>query len=343
MRLWVSYLVVWLLINLVHTVAHLLAARLFRVSLDRVSLGVGPTLWSRRRGRTQFRIALFPVAFLVRLRTRWKKSEEGVWPPSHPQDIRNKKLFVRAMVFGAAPAALILLAFVSAFIVAGHERTEMDLRPIVGAVEAGMPAGRAGIKDGDLILAVNGKRPETWFDIRKLLSLAGEGTVHLKVQRDRKVLPIDVRPERSIVDDMPVIGITAGKITIRPPGLPAQAKEAGATIAEYFKEFFQNLRPAPARVRTLEGPIAISVFKEDREDTLLTFWQTATFFSLLCFTWCIVFPYLDGRRFLFILVEALARRPVHPKHEQRFNRIWFVIVVLINVADVVVRLIQYAP
>ena len=97
--------------------------------------------------------------------------------------------------------------------------------------------------------------------------------------------------------------------------------------------------PAPTRVRAVAGPIAISSMAAERAGGASTFWLAATYFPLTCFAWCVVFPYLDGRRFLFLLVEAVARRPIHPKHEQRFNLVWLVIVAGFNVFASVARFV----
>jgi regulator of sigma E protease len=65
-----------------------------------------------------------------------------------------------------------------------------------------MPAEDAGIEAGDLIVAVDGERPETWLDVVRLVSSAGEGlVVRLEVQRGQEVLILDVEPERSPVAD----------------------------------------------------------------------------------------------------------------------------------------------
>jgi hypothetical protein len=63
-----AYLILWPLINLSHVAGHLLVARLFGIAVDRVSLGLGPSVFSRVRGKTTYRIALLPIAVLVRLR-----------------------------------------------------------------------------------------------------------------------------------------------------------------------------------------------------------------------------------------------------------------------------------
>ena len=332
----VSYVAVWLLVNLSHVAAHLVAARVFGVAVDRVSLGIGPTLWSRLRGRTTVRVALLPVALLVRLRPRWHKDDDAVWPPTDPRDLRSRKLGVRAAVFMSAPSAVLVVALVSAFVVAGIARTQPDDRPVVGGVAPGMPAAEAGILAGDLVVAINGASPETWFDVVELVTAAGEGPAHLEMERDGQIVTFDVEPEWSPVDGRRMIGIVPGVITIEPPGLLTRARMAITTVTGFFRDSLEGLTRSPSepRIRAVSGPIAISSMAHEgggRGSRGSFFWWFATYFSLNSLAWCAVLPYLDGRRLLFLVIEAIARRPIHPKYEQRFNLVWLTIVVVLNV------------
>lgn len=63
-----NYLAVFILINLlilVHELGHLIAAKLSGIPIERFSVGFGPKLWSFKKGRTEYRISLFPVAGYV--------------------------------------------------------------------------------------------------------------------------------------------------------------------------------------------------------------------------------------------------------------------------------------
>jgi regulator of sigma E protease len=194
-----------------------------------------------------------------------------------------------------------------------------------------MPAEGAGIEAGDLILAVDGERPATWFDLVLRVRSAGDGPVRLELQRGQEVMTLDVEPHRSPIDGYPMIGILPGRITVRAPGLLARAQEAVTSVVGYGRQLFQLLMPAPNRVEYLTGPIGISSMAAERAGGVATFWHAATYFPLSCLWLCIVLPYLDGRRFLFLLVEGMARRPIHPKYEQRFNLVWLVIVAGLDV------------
>ena len=330
-----AYLILWPLINLSHVAGHLLVARLFGIAVDRVSLGLGPSVFSRVRGKTTYRIALLPIAVLVRLRPRWKEGDESVWPPTDPLDLRTRSIGVRAIVFASAPLPLLFLSFFAAFLATGFERMVPDDRPVVGDVVAGMPAEEAGVMAGDLLVSIDGKKPEAWIDVPRLVSAVGDDIIRLEVVRGHESLTIHVEPVRLTHDDRTVIGIRQGAVAIEPPGFYDRVKESTAMIREYL-----SLRMLPSfstQVRVVSGPIGIVRTAAVQRGFSQSSFVIATYFPLTCLIWCLVFPYLDGRRFLFLGIETAARRPLHPKYEQRFNLIWLAVLVVFNAVLLIVR------
>ncbi|MGA9363145.1 MAG: trypsin-like peptidase domain-containing protein [Bacteroidota bacterium] len=68
---------------------------------------------------------------------------------------------------------------------------------IINDVENGSPADKAGVKEGDIILEVNGEKITSGDSIEGAVNYAKTGDVlHLKILRDRKVLSIDLKLER---------------------------------------------------------------------------------------------------------------------------------------------------
>lgn len=75
-------LFVGLLVSIaLHEIGHLLPAKLFNVRVTQYMVGFGPTLWSRRRGETEYGIKWIPLGGYVRL--------VGMLPP-RPSDDPNK-------------------------------------------------------------------------------------------------------------------------------------------------------------------------------------------------------------------------------------------------------------
>ncbi len=63
-----NYLAVFILINfliLIHELGHFIAAKLSGIPIEQFSIGFGPKLWSFKKGRTEYRLSVFPVAGYV--------------------------------------------------------------------------------------------------------------------------------------------------------------------------------------------------------------------------------------------------------------------------------------
>jgi regulator of sigma E protease len=58
-----------------------------------------------------------------------------------------------------------------------------SLLPVIGKVESAMPAAAAGLKSGDRITVVNGKRTETWADFSNAIKAQKGAPVHLEIVR----------------------------------------------------------------------------------------------------------------------------------------------------------------
>jgi len=72
----------------------------------------------------------------------------------------------------------------------------------VAAVDRGGPAARAGIKQGDVVTAVNGQRVDTSRDlIRSVAAMPPGGTVSLSVRRQGRTLEVSVTVGRRPIND----------------------------------------------------------------------------------------------------------------------------------------------
>ncbi len=133
-------------INL-HEFGHFLVARWCGVPVERMRFGVGPAWhsWKDRHG-TEFCLGIFPAAF--------SEIDDKVWDAAPPLQ--------RMLVASGGPAmnlfcALVLLLFAYSF--------QQSPTAVVGATDVDGAAYQAGLRDGDRIVAVDGRETETWTDV----------------------------------------------------------------------------------------------------------------------------------------------------------------------------------
>jgi regulator of sigma E protease len=145
----------------VHELGHFLAAKQIGVRVLKFQLGFNPTVWSFRRGDTEYGIGALPLGGYVKMAGESPEEERT----GAPDEFMSKSKWQRFFVLVMGPTMNLLLAVV---VTAGvlYHGTEvpvfLDQPPVVGAVADGSPAAKAGIQPGDLITSVGGRTISTW-------------------------------------------------------------------------------------------------------------------------------------------------------------------------------------
>jgi regulator of sigma E protease len=164
-----------------HEFGHFWVARRCGVKVLRFSVGFGRPLlrWYDRQG-TEFVLAAIPLGGYVKM----LDEREGDVPPALLEQAFNRKTVKqRFAIVSAGPLANFLLALVFFWALAmlGAEQ----VRPVVGAVETGSLADRAGLMAGQEIVEINGKPTAGWAEVNlQLIRRLGEtGTLEMLVQK----------------------------------------------------------------------------------------------------------------------------------------------------------------
>jgi regulator of sigma E protease len=153
----VSWLLVFLgfcFLIIVHEAGHFVAAKAVGMRVERFFLFFGPTIWSFKRGETEYGIKSIPLGGYVKI--TGMNPEEDV-PPEHEENAYFRKpVWKRIVVVAAGPAVNLVLAFLILFAVyaiGGLQKADQS----VGSVKAESPAAKV-LQEGDEIVAVDGER-----------------------------------------------------------------------------------------------------------------------------------------------------------------------------------------
>ena len=188
-----------------HEVGHMVPAKLFGVKVSQYFVGFGKTLWSRRRGETEYGFKAIPLGGYVRM--------VGMYPPAKQHEGRvgavtrladaareveydditaaddgrlfHQKTWQKLIIMFGGPLMNILLAFLiigGVNAIHGQYRAQLEVATVSECV---VPAGRAdrtcqpgdavapsaamGIRVGDRIVSFNGTRPATWDQFSELI------------------------------------------------------------------------------------------------------------------------------------------------------------------------------
>jgi regulator of sigma E protease len=163
-----------------HEFGHFWVARRCGVKVLRFSVGFGTALvrWHDRQG-TEYVIAAIPLGGYVKM---LDEREGDVPPEMADQSFNRKSVYQRIAIVIAGPAANFLLALV--FFWALAMLGSQQVRPVIGAVEAGSIAERAGLAAGQEIVSVDGEPTSGWSAVNlQLVRRLGEsGSIALKVR-----------------------------------------------------------------------------------------------------------------------------------------------------------------
>ncbi|EJN30305.1 RIP metalloprotease RseP [Pseudomonas sp. GM78] len=163
-----------------HEFGHFWVARRCGVKVLRFSVGFGMPLlrWHDKQG-TEFVVAAIPLGGYVKM----LDEREGEVPADQlDQSFNRKSVRQRIAIVAAGPIANFLLAMVFFWALAmlGTEQ----VRPVIGAVESGSLAARAGLGAGQEIIAIDGEPTSGWAAVNlQLVRRLGEsGSLQLLVR-----------------------------------------------------------------------------------------------------------------------------------------------------------------
>lgn len=218
------------------------------------------------------------------------------------------------------------------------------LPPVIGMVTPGRPAAKAGLAIGDTILAVDGSPIQQWYDLVTVLEQRAGVPVTISLGRPGGRQDVTVTTEAETVGPKGAerrvgrIGIGSGGLQPEfEPLTIGQALVAGAqTTASMSTLIFRVLRGmATGRVsaRELGGPIAIA--QGAAETARRGIDEFLMFMGLISVNLAVVnllpIPVLDGGQFLFLLGEAVLRRPLPLRLRQRLTALGLFLVLLLMV------------
>jgi regulator of sigma E protease len=149
-----------------HELGHYLVARWCGVKVLRFSVGMGRIVWSRRFGRdqTEWAISALPLGGYVKMLDA-REPETGVLSEQDlKREFTHQNVWRRIAIVAAGPLAnfLVALVLLTGLYMHGIEEPASKVR----VTQTGTPAYAQGLRNGDTILAVNGKPTPGWSELR---------------------------------------------------------------------------------------------------------------------------------------------------------------------------------
>jgi membrane-associated protease RseP (regulator of RpoE activity) len=222
---------------MVHEAGHFFTARWFGMKAERFFFGFGPTLWSVHRGDTEYGVKAVPAGGFVKI--AGMNRYEEIDPADEARAFHAKPAWQRAIVLGAGSFTHFVLAAVLLFVAMGFfELPRLEGGVPVGSNEvtqvvADSPAGSAGLRQGDRIVAINDVAITTFDEMRDIVAASGGEQVSVTFERggDTRTLSITLDTREVEGEEVGFIGLASDRIASQRWTLSQAA--AGVVTGEY--------------------------------------------------------------------------------------------------------------
>jgi regulator of sigma E protease len=350
----VPFLFVLTVVVFFHELGHFLMARWCGIKVLVFSVGFGPEIagFYDRYG-TRWKISAIPLGGYVKFfgdenaASAPDQSAAATMTEAEKKDsFQFQPVGSRALVVAAGPVANFLLAiaiFAGIFMTVGKQTTSAR----VDTVQAGSAAQTAGFKPGDLVLAINGEKIESFSDMQRIVSISAGAPLTIDVERDNAQVTLKAVPQLKEIKDnfgnvhrLGVLGISRsmapGDIkTERAPPLRAVVMGAQETwfvvdrTLSYISGVFTGREAAdqlggPIRIAQVSGQVATAGFAP-------LIHLTAVLSVSIGLLNLFPIPLLDGGHLLFYAIETIRGRPLSERAQELGFRIGLAIVLMLMI------------
>jgi regulator of sigma E protease len=342
---WVWVFAGFCLLIILHEAGHFAAAKATGMRVERFFLFFGPTIWSFRRGETEYGVKSIPIGGYVKI--TGMNPEEDVRPEHEANAYFRKPVWKRIVVVAAGPAVNVVLAFVILLGVFSFATVSEGTQSVSKVMPKTAAAGV--LEPGDRIVAVDGSRYANLgvedrlarfreeIGSHECAGAASQGCVastpvRLTVERGGKTRVVSVRPRYDAAAGQTLVGFAFGERPIQLSFGGAVDRSTGAIWEVVTGTFhvFTHLFESEQREQ-LSGVVGISdvghqVVVKSLEKALLLLALVSLSLGLI--NLLPILP-LDGGHIFWALIEKLRGEPVSLRVIERATAVGIALVVML--------------
>lgn len=234
----------------------------------------------------------------------------------------------------------------------GYAGFEPCLPGVIGQVDSGLPASRAGLKPGDQLLTVDGEHVPCWQGLSSLMQVKDGKAVTLTVKRGQERLQISVQPVRRDESGQKrwIIGVypRMDVITSLPPGKAIATSwndNVRSTVVTF--EALKKILTRHMSARSLSGPVGIAQLSGSAYRAgIVALLSFTAFISLQLGIFNLLpIPMLDGGMILMLFIEGALQRDLSLQFKERVVQagifLLLLLVVFVTYNDVIKALGHY--
>lgn len=308
----------------VHEAGHFAAAKLLGTKVNEFAVGMGPKIYSRRRGETDYSLRAFPIGGYCAMEGEDEDSDD-------PRAFTNQKFWKKFLILLAGSLMNFLTGLLILMLL--YAQVGTFIVPVIDDFMEGFPyESEAGLLPGDRIAAIDGEPVYIYSDVALLFSRSNGETMDLVIERNGQRLVRDNFPLK--LREYTVNGEPQMKYGFF---FTAQEATVGMRLSQSWNnavDFVRLVRmglvdfvTGAAGLKELSGPIgiveSISEVGAESATTAAAARNILYYGALIAVNLAVMnllpLPALDGGRIFFMLISSLftllTRRKLNPKYE----------------------------
>jgi regulator of sigma E protease len=335
---------------IVHEFGHFILAKKSGVRVEKFALGFGPQIFAFQGKETQYSLRAIPLGGYVKLAGDNLEEFKG-----KPDEYLSQPAFKRLGIIFFGPLLNYVMGFLLFWLIffAGYP----TLTTRVGGLVKGLGAEEAGIRAGDRIIAVEGKKTAYWEDLQKAVqSNSAKPEVAVALLRNNQQQTLMVRIQKKPLEDVLGQRRNVGLIGIKPDtkeivkvrhglgesfilGIKKTLELTGLT---YKALWLMSTRQMSIR-ESVTGPLGMFVITS--EVTKLGIIALLHFVAVLSISLGIFnllpLPALDGGHIILLAVEKARGKYLSKKAEEAFSQAGFGFIIFLAVLVFANDLVKY--
>lgn len=257
------------------------------------------------------------------------KEPIAIAPPD--RQMNQKPIWVRMAIALAGPFMNVVLAVVLFAVILGVMGS-FSSPPQFASIESGSPAAHAGLKSGDVLVAVNHQPVHNWMTFVTEIQSHPKQPLDITVDRGSVDKSLVITPEKRS-DGTGFIGVTPVIDHSLWSAMTNSVYQTGQYSQMITNAFVGMFSHGNTFVKDTAGPVKIvQVIGQQAQLGILQLLNLTAILSLnLAILNLLPIPPLDGSRILLLIVEFLRGRPIDPRKEYWVHAIGFVLIITLMV------------
>lgn len=314
-------ILLFLILIIIHEFGHFIAAKLLGVRVNEFAVGFGPKLIKWGKGETKYAINLIPFGGYCAMEGEEEASGDE-------RAFCNKKPWRRFLIviMGATFNLILGLILIAVTLIPDKRFTTTT----IDVFHENAVSVEYGLKQGDEIIKVDGRKIFTTYDLSYAFSNIDDGAIDITVKRDGKKVELnDVKFATEEIDGINYLTVdfyVKGKEKTFTSFIGHTFDTAVSNCAVIYRSLI-DLVTGRYGISAVSGPVGVTVaigdIAKQNLNALIQIMALITInlglFNLL------PIPALDGGRLVFILFEMIFRKPVPQKYESIVHAVGMVI------------------